>query len=155
MNKYKWFAIVAYPFIAWGLLSQFPDGTALLGIAAIVSMNILFAGWVCMIYVFATCYFTKWSIQRKLEKAKLHLGRLSTAEVMTYKPKGNYATLRIWSAGASEQEWEAKRADVQSAINYTILGTITHDPKDWGIIVFNARKGCPQSNAEVLSDDEL
>jgi hypothetical protein len=112
--------------------------------------------WACMAYVLFTCYFTKRAIQKRLAGAK-GLKSISRTKLLSYKPIGDYdhAMLRFCSEGIPEQEWEARRFAVQSAINCKIIGAIEHDPKDWGIIQFRARKGCPKENKEVLSDDEL
>ena len=111
--------------------------------------------WGALAVAFATCCFEKRTIQQRINKAGRVLEELATVTIKTYKPRGNYATLRFCSEGVPAELWEEYRNAVQSAINYTILGRIEHDQRDWRFIVFKARRGRPKVSREVLDDDGL
>lgn len=162
MTKIKAIIILVYPIVAFLLWQRFAMPQVFTSVSVfsilhgLILVIVIFA-WIAGTYILATCYFSKRTIQKKLEQAGKPLGEIANALVLTYKPSktGNYVTMRFFSVGVPEEEWERKRAAVQSAINYTILGKITHDPANYGIIVLNARKGCPQAGTGVLDDEEL
>ena len=124
----------------------------------ILTMNLSIMIWLVMVYVFATCHFAKWRIQRKLSSAKCHsLKEISLARLMTYKrsKQGDFVTLKFCSEGVPIEIWENNRHAVQSAINHTIIGEIEHAKNDWGIVIFNARKGRFHNEEKELLDDEF
>ena len=144
-------ALLVAVFLYWRQFGDLQSGVllAFLAVSAI--------GWGLLVYLFASCYFEKQMIQTKLEKAKGGLGEIANATIKAYHPsrRGNYITFRFRSDGVPAEAWEAKRAAVQSALNYTILGRIESGPNDWGLVVFRARRGRPQANKEVLDDGDL
>jgi len=76
---------------------------------------------------------------------------------MTYKrsKQGDFVTLKFCSEGVPIEIWENNRHAVQSAINHTIIGEIEHAKNDWGIVIFNARKGRFHNEEKELLDDEF
>ena len=134
------------------LWQQFYDPRAVFAVAFLIVWAFLWGALAC---AFATCYFEKRTIQQRITKAGRVLEELATVTIKSYKPRGNYATLRFCSEGVPKELWEEYRNAVQSAINYTILGRIEHDQRDWRFIVFKARRGRPKVSREVLDDADL
>jgi len=131
---------------------RFYDPRAILAVAFLIVWAFL---WGALALAFVTCYFEKLMIQQRITKAGRVLEEIATVTIKSYKPRGNYATLRFCSEGVPAELWEEYRNAVQSALNYTILGRIEHDQRDWRFIVFKARRGRPKVSREVLDDADL
>ena len=162
MDKVKAVGLIVYPVAVFLIWSRLGDPAVFTSISfRSIWHGLLLAAatfaWFAMLFVFVRFHFYRWTIQQKLEQAARPLGNIAAAKLLSYTPSktGHYVTMAFFSGGTPEEDWEHKRTALQSAINYTILGKITHHPKDYGIIVLNARKGCPQAGTEVLQDDEL
>ena len=148
----KVLALLALAVTIYLIWRQFHDPRAVFAMAFLVLWGVL---WSALAFVFGTCFFEKLIIQQRITKAGRVLEEIATVTIKSYKPRGNYATLRFCSEGVPAELWEAYRNAVQSAINYTILGRIEHDQRDWRFIVFKARRGRPKVSKEVLDDADL
>jgi len=163
MNKYKLIAIISYPIVIYLLWIWFGGNVQVFASLSFLSflhgliLILAFLLWIVLIYGLATCFLSKWIIQRKLLIAERVLGNVAKTKVKSYKPSktGNYITLMFYSAGVPENKWEEKRAAIQSAINYSIIDEIKHKDDDYGVIVLRVRKGCIKANAGNLYDEEL
>ena len=111
--------------------------------------------WLIMVYVFSTNYWAKRAINKKISKAERVLGVLGSVRLISYRysKSGDYVKLRFCADGVSAEIFEEKRMCFQSAINYTILGEIQHNERDWSIIELHARKGRLLTNKEELTDE--
>ena len=107
-----------------------------------------------MIYIFATNQITIWKVQRDLINAEKSLGNIADATLIKYKHHEYHVTMTFRSKCACVEDWEKKKSQVQSAINYMIFG-ISHAHDDHGEIIIKALKGCRQNNMGSLYDDEF
>ena len=148
----KIFALSTLTLLVFLYWRQFGDFQSVVTVAFLIVSAVI---WLILAVLFASCYFEKMVIQKKLTKAALGLEEIAAANIRSYKPSGNYVTLQFRSEGVPAEVWEESRLAVQSALNYTILGRIEPAPKDWGVVTFRARRGRPKATKEVLDDQDL
>jgi len=141
-------------FVLWSRFAGIGD-SILSGAIHIMALNLAVMVWCGMVYVFSTCFFEKIAIQKKIDNASCYIGNISKVTLKSYRRSmtGDYVTMRFCSEGVPIENWESKLAEVQSVINYTIIGEIEYYKNHWDVIVFDARKGRPPEKNEVLYDD--
>ena len=153
----KWVAVIVYALAVIALYSNFENiGYSVFEVVAYLFLfNVLIGTWFVMVYVFATSYFAKLMIQKKIDNASCYIGSISNVTLKSYKRSltGDYVTMRFCSVGVPIENWESKLAEFQSVINYTIIGDIENYKNHLDVVIFDARKGRAKENDEVLYDD--
>jgi len=163
MNKkiriIKVIVTVIYTLAVVALYFNFSNiGDSVSGVLAyLFLLNVMVGVWIVMVFMFATNFIEKKMIQRKLEQAEKQLGNISYTQLDSYKrsASGDFVTLRFRSCGVTKEDWENKRACVQSAINYEIIGEIEYFKNRFDVIVFDAKKGRQDQDLGGLVDDEI